>query len=90
MQIKAVLFDLGWTLVNIMESPEINRRILETYRVDVAANEISKALKTIEREYDIFEGMIQMGDDFWTMFNLKLLEEIGVQENKEFLAKKIF
>lgn len=90
MQIKAVLFDLGWTLVNIMESPEINRRILETYRVEVTANEISKALKAIEKEYDIFEGMIQMGDDFWIRFNLKLLEEIGVQENKEFLAKKIF
>lgn len=32
MQIKAVLFDLGWTLVNVMESPEPYRRVLETYQ----------------------------------------------------------
>lgn len=31
-----------------------------------------------------------MGDDYWIRFNLKFLEEIGVQENKEFLARKIF
>lgn len=89
MRFKAVLFDLGWTLVKILESPEIYKRILETYGVKVSADDVLKAYRANEKESDIFEGMIQLGDDFWIKWNLKLLERLGIQENTEFLAEKI-
>lgn len=90
MRFKAVLFDLGWTLVKILESPEIYKRILETYGVEVSAEEALEAHRANEKESDIFEGMIQLGEDFWIQWNQKLLERLGIQKNRELLAKKIF
>lgn len=90
MQVKAVLFDLGWTLAKIAEIPGINKRILETYGVEVSAEEVLKAYRANEKEVDVFEGMIRLGGDFWIKWNLKLLERLGIQENREFLAKKMY
>ena len=89
MRFKAVLFDLGWTLVKILESPEIYKRILEIYGVKVSADDVLKAYRANEKEFDMFEGMAQLGDDFWIKWNLKLLERLGIRENREFLAEKI-
>ncbi|MGD8505545.1 MAG: HAD family hydrolase [Candidatus Bathyarchaeota archaeon] len=89
MRIKAVLFDLGWTLVNIMESPEIYKRILEASGVRISAEEALKAHQANERESNIFEGMIELGEDFWVKWNQKFLERLGIQENRELLAQRI-
>jgi len=88
MQIKAVLFDLGGTLIKTAEAPEIYRRILEAYGVRTSSNEILKAHKANE-EADVVAGQIQLGQEFWTNWNLKVLEKIGIEKDKEFLAKKI-
>jgi putative hydrolase of the HAD superfamily len=89
MQIKAVLFDLGWTLIRTAEIPKIYKRILETYGVKVSTDEVLKAHRANEKEFDVVEGQIEFGKDFWIKWNLKVLERLGIEENREFLAKKI-
>jgi len=85
---KAVLFDLGGTLVKTEDPPEGHRRILEFYGVKVSCGDATKAHSENEREFDVRE-MAEMGSAFWVKWNMKLLERLGIDENKEFLAKKI-
>jgi len=89
MQVKAVLFDLGGTLIKTAAIPVIYKRILETYGVKASFDGILKAHRSNERDVDVVEGQLKLGRDFWIKWNLRVLEEIGVQQNREFLAKKI-
>ena len=89
MQVKAVLFDLGWTLIKTAEIPEIYKRILETYEVKVSSAEILEAHRSNEKEVDVVKGQLELGRDFWVAWNLTVLERIGIEQNREFLAKKI-
>jgi len=89
MRVKAVLFDLGNTLMRTAEISEIYRRILEVYGVEVSSDEVLKAHRVNEKEVDVVKGQLEFGRDFWTRWNTKVLERIGVDENVEFLAKKI-
>ena len=89
MQVKAVLFDLGWTLIKTAEIPEIYKRILETYEVRVSSAEILEAHRGNEKEVDVVKGQLELGRDFWVAWNLTVLERIGIEQNREFLAKKI-
>lgn len=88
MQIEAVLFDLGSTLVRTVEPPEIYKRILGIYGVEVSFGEVLKAHRANENEFD-FEEMAKSGRDFWIGWNLKILEAVGIREDREFLADKI-
>lgn len=89
MKIKAVLFDFGGTLIKTVEVPEIFKRILTTYGVKVNSNQILKAHRANEKEFDVDVGQIELGENFWSKWNLKILERLGIEENAEFLAKKI-
>lgn len=88
MQIKAVLFDLGDTLIRTAEIPAIYRRIAENYGVKLSTDEIREAHKDVG-ESDAIEGMITSGQEFWVRWNAEVLEKAGIQENKAFLARKI-
>lgn len=90
MQVKTVLFDLGGTLVKLVESPKICNTILKSFGVKVSVDEVLKAHRANEKEFDVLEGMMKLGGDFWIKWNMKLLKRLGIQENREFLAKKIF
>jgi HAD superfamily hydrolase (TIGR01549 family) len=83
-----VLFDLGGALVRIEDPPEVHRRILESYGVKVSCGDAAKAHSENEKGFDAAE-MAEMGSVFWVKWNIKLLERLGIEENKEFLAKKI-
>lgn len=85
---KAVLFDLGGTLIRTVEIKEIYRRILEVYGVQVFSQEIAKAHKENEKEFDI-EDMIKWKEGFWAKWNARMLERLGIDKNREFLARKI-
>lgn len=85
---KAVFFDLGGTLVKTADAPEIFRRILEAHGVTVKLGSIAEAHRAKTNEFDVRE-MAKLGMSFWIEWNMKILERVGVQENKEFLAKKI-
>ena len=89
MRFKAVLFDLGGTLIKTADIPEIYKRILESYGVKVSSDQILKAHRKNEKEIDVVKGQLELGRSFWVKWNLKVLEEIGIQQNREFLAKKI-
>ena len=85
---KAALFDLGGTLIKAVEVPEIYRRILEEYGVSACSEDIAKAHKEGEHEFNV-ETMVELKEGFWVKFNSRVLEKLGINENREFLAKKI-
>ncbi len=87
-KLKAVLFDLGGTLVKSAEPPEIHRRILEANGVKVAYEEVVEAHRKNEENFDIRE-MVEMGLAFWIKWNMRILERLGVKGNREILARKI-
>ncbi|UCC27240.1 MAG: HAD-IA family hydrolase [Candidatus Bathyarchaeota archaeon] len=88
LQIKAVLFDLGDTLIRTAEIPEIYRRIGENFGVKLSVDEIREAHKDVG-ESDAIEGMITSGQEFWVRWNSEVLSRAGIQENRAFLARKI-
>jgi putative hydrolase of the HAD superfamily len=85
---KAVLFDLGGTLIKTVDVPEVFKRILEVYGVDVSVADIAKAHAENVKEFDV-EEMVKLGQDFWIKWNLRILERIGIQGDRCFLARKI-
>lgn len=89
MQIKAVLFDLGGTLIRTADIPVIYKSILESFDVKVSIDQIARAHATNEEEFDVVKGQLELGRDFWIRWNSRVLEKAGVQQDREFLAKKI-
>jgi len=85
---KAVLFDLGGTLIKTVDVPEIFKRILEVYGVNVSVDNIAKAHEENVKKFDV-EEMIKLRQDFWVKWNLRILERIGIQGNEDSLARKI-
>lgn len=88
MEIKAVLFDLGGTLVKTSPIPEVMKKILEIYGVERSAEEIEQARKAAEKHVDIEELPI-LGDEFWVKWNAQVLEHLGIRKKLSFLAEKI-
>ncbi|MDH5450477.1 MAG: HAD family hydrolase [Candidatus Bathyarchaeota archaeon] len=89
MHVKAVLFDLGRTLVKTAYFPKIYKRILQIYGVKVSSEEVLKAHRDNEKEFDVVKGQLQLGKDFWIKWNLRVLESVSIQQNRRLLAKKI-
>jgi len=85
---KVVLFDLGGTLIKTASVPEIYRRILQVYGVNVSLDAISKAHGENEKEFSL-EKMVALQKGFWIRWNARVLERIGISGNREFLARKI-
>ena len=85
---KAVLFDLGGTLVKHEDGPMIHRRILEDNGIDVSLEAVTRAHSENERELDMNQ-IPEQGQAFWIKWNIRLLESLGIEENKESLARKI-
>jgi putative hydrolase of the HAD superfamily len=87
--IKAVLFDLGGTLVQAAEVPEIFRRILRIFSIEISYEKISEAHEANKAEFDVAAGQIRCGMEFWTEFNSQFLRKLGVENNVEMLARNI-
>ena len=85
---KAVLFDLGGTLVKHEDGPVIHRRILEDNGIDVSLEAVTRAHSENERELDMNQ-IPEQGQAFWIKWNIRLLESLGIEKNKEILARKI-
>jgi len=85
---KAVLFDLGGTLVKHEDGPVIHRRILEDNGIDVSLEAVTRAHNENERELDMNQ-IPEQGQAFWIKWNIRLLESLGIEKNKEILARKI-
>jgi len=87
--LKAVLFDLGLTLIRTASFPEIYRRILARFGVVVSIDDIVRAQKETENEFDAAAYDENHRKEFWTNYNVSLLKKLGIEENTVFLAKQI-
>ncbi len=94
MTIKAVLFDLGGTLVeaDAVHPGEIFRRILAYVGVSKSLDETKNAVLNADREakdsnlVSLF-GKIQC-EEYWRKWNSLVLKRLGLEENEE-LAKVV-
>ena len=86
--VKAVLFDLGGTLVFTTEIPEVYRRMLEAHGIKRSLQEISNAHKETEKHLDI-QKLAVLFEEYWIRWNLQILRRLGIKENMKALAKTI-
>jgi putative hydrolase of the HAD superfamily len=89
MALKAVLFDLGLTLIQTASFPEIYRRILARFGVKASLDDIAHAQEATESEADTSTYDESRRKEFWINYNVSLLKKLGITENIVFLAGKI-
>ena len=89
MALKAVLFDLGLTLIRTASFPEIYRQILARFGVTASFDEIARAQEATECEADTSTYDESHREEFWTNYNVSLLKKLGVTDNVVFLATQI-
>ncbi len=89
MSLKAILFDLGLTLIKTASYPEIYRTILAHFGVIVSLDEIIRAQSATESEFDTATYDKNQRKEFWTKYNVSLLEKLGINQNIVFLATQI-
>jgi len=87
--IRAVLFDLGGTLIATAEIPEIFRRILKIFGIDVSYEEIFNSHEETKKELDVAAGQIRLGMDFWTEYNSQVLRKLHITRDVKTLAENI-
>jgi 2-haloalkanoic acid dehalogenase type II len=85
---RAVLFDLGSTLMKNENPSEVYRKILKAYGVEVSLDKAAEAHNKNEKRHDS-EEMARLGQEYWIKWNLRILKMLGIRENREFYARKI-
>ena len=89
MLLKAVLFDLGLTLIHTLSFPEIYRQILARFDIVVSTSDILCAQKETESNVDTSTYDESRRKEFWTDYNISILDKLGVKENMVFIASQI-
>ena len=80
-QLKALLFDLGGTLVKISsEIPNVMKRVLNLRGINRSLKEISHARKEAEKGLD-FQDLPKLLDEFWIQWNEKILSNLHVKSS---------
>jgi len=87
-RVKAVLFDLGGTLVYTTEILEVYKTILEAYGIQRSLQEISHAHEETEKHLDI-RKLTTLLEEYWVKWNLQILKRLGIRENMRTLAETI-
>lgn len=82
---KAVLFDLGGTLVRTAPIPEIFMRILRKHEVHLSSDRIEKAFPEVADEMSL-ESFKLPYKEFWRVYNMRVLKRFGVKGNLERIA----
>ena len=85
---RAVLFDMGGTVVRNEEPARVFMRIFETSGVRARYEDVAKAHAACQRELDTAE-MAGLGREYWVRWNLKMLRRLGLKGDVESLARKI-
>jgi len=83
--LKAVLFDLGGTLVRTAPIPEIIMRILRNHNVHVSLDGSEEAFPEVTEEMSL-EAFKLPYMEFWRAYNLRILKRLGVEGDLERLA----
>ncbi|MCW4015930.1 MAG: HAD family hydrolase [Candidatus Bathyarchaeota archaeon] len=89
MPLKAVLFDLGLTLIRTASFPEIYKQILAHFEITVKIEDIIQAQKATENEFDTSTYTEENRKEFWTNYNVAVLKKLGVEKNAVFVAAQI-
>jgi len=87
-QVKAVLFDLGGTLIKTSEIPHVMKKILENRGITRSFEEIYQAWKKAEKGLN-FQDLPKLLDEFWVKWNLRILNNLQVKSNIRALAEFI-
>ncbi|MGB9134680.1 MAG: HAD-IA family hydrolase [Candidatus Bathyarchaeia archaeon] len=88
MAVRAVLFDLGGTLIKAPPAAEIFGKMLEDFGAKRSLEEIEEARKAAEKQFDM-EELPALGDAFWLKWNEKILEHLGIRKDSRLLAERI-
>lgn len=86
--VKAVLFDLGDTLIRTASVAKILQRILSLYGVKRPLPEIEKACREAELEISIEDYRLPYME-FWVKWNLRILKRLGIVEDLDRLSEEI-
>lgn len=89
MKLKAVLFDLGLTLIRTASFPEIYRMILASFGIKVSIDSIVLVQKETEKEFDMSTYDESQRKEFWTNYNVSMLKKLGLEKNTLFVAGQI-
>jgi len=76
--LKAVLFDLGGTLVMTAPIPEIFMRILRNHDVHVPLGGSEEAFPEVTEEMSLEDFKLPYME-FWRIYNLRILKRLGVK-----------
>jgi HAD superfamily hydrolase (TIGR01549 family) len=87
-QLKAVLFDLGGTLVKISQIPHVMKKVLSYHGISHSLEEITSAWKKAEKGLD-FKLLPKLLDEFWVRWNKRILAHLGIQSDNQALAEFI-
>jgi len=89
-KLKAVLFDLGGTLIQTPEISEIMKQMLEAKGILRSFEEITKAVKEAERCLGGYKDLPNLREEFWVKWNTEILETLGIHKGQNILATWIF
>jgi len=87
-KVKAVLFDLGGTLVRTGDPTEIWQRALNRLGIVRSYEEILAARAENETTMS-YEKVVDMGENFWAAWNTAVLQRLGIGEESAEMAKKV-
>ena len=87
-QVKAVLFDLGGTLIRTSEIPYVLERMLKDRGIDRSLEEITRAWRKAHKELN-FRDLAELLDEFWVQWNVRILRNLQVNSGTRRLAEFI-
>ena len=87
-RVKAVLFDLGGTLVKTTEIPHVMKKILKHRGINRSLKEITQARKEAEKGLN-FRDLTKLLDEFWVQWNVRILSNLQVSSKTRTLAEYI-
>jgi len=90
MELKAVLFDLGGTLIQTPSIPEIMQDMLEAKGISRSIEEIDKAREEADTHMGGHRDLPKLREEFWIKWNSKILEKLGIKREQKTLATYIF
>lgn len=85
---KAVLFDLGGTLIKTSPVAETLRRILKEYGIQKTLQDVAAVQEDIDRHLSLDDYALS-SDEFWFRWNMEILERLGALGNLQHLAMAI-
>jgi len=88
MKLKAVIFDLGGTLIQTLEVSEIMRQMLEAKGIMRSLKEINEAREKADRCL-IFKELPILREEFWIKWNANILRALEIKNDTEILARWI-